>query len=142
MENILVIGNGFDIAHGFNTRYEDFINFCKTIATVYQGFKDNQFIYQNEYNDILKEKLDKVFKEKSVSAKAKKYFSNLTPTSETSQFIKACKENYWLTYVLKNKSMIGDKWSDLEYVIAKQIEILSYISNNLNWHTREETMLA
>ena len=53
MENILVIGNGFDIAHGFNTRYEDFINFCKTIATVYQGFKDNQFIYQNEYNDIL-----------------------------------------------------------------------------------------
>ena len=38
--------------------------------------------------------------------------------------------------------MIGDKWSDLEYVIAKQIEILSYISNNLNWHTREETMLA
>ena len=25
MENILVIGNGFDIAHGFNTRYEDFI---------------------------------------------------------------------------------------------------------------------
>lgn len=142
MENILVIGNGFDIAHGFNTRYEDFINFCKTIATVYQGFKDNQFIYQNEYNDILKEKLDKVFKEKSVSAKAIKYFSNLTPTSETSQFIKACKENYWLTYVLKNKSMIGDKWSDLEYVIAKQIEILSYISNNLNWHTREETMLA
>ena len=78
MENILVIGNGFDIAHGFNTRYEDFINFCKTIATVYQGFKDNQFIYQNEYNDILKEKLDKVFKEKSVSAKAIKYFSNLT----------------------------------------------------------------
>ena len=142
MENILVIGNGFDIAHGFNTRYEDFINFCKTIATDYQGFKDNQFIYQNEYNDILKEKLDKVFKEKSVSAKAIKYFSNLTPTSETSQFIKACKENYWLTYVLKNKSMIGDKWSDLEYVIAKQIEILSYISNNLNWHTREETMLA
>ena len=60
MENILVIGNGFDIAHGFNTRYEDFINFCKTIATVYQGFKDNQFIYQNEYNDILKEKLDKI----------------------------------------------------------------------------------
>ena len=53
MENILVIGNGFDIAHGFNTRYEDFINFCKTIATVYQGFKDNQFIYQNEYNDII-----------------------------------------------------------------------------------------
>ena len=52
MENILVIGNGFDIAHGFNTRYEDFINFCKTIATVYQGFKDNQFIYQNEYNEL------------------------------------------------------------------------------------------
>lgn len=26
--NILVIGNGFDLAHGLQTTYKDFLNFC------------------------------------------------------------------------------------------------------------------
>ncbi|SFO66063.1 AbiH family protein [Prevotella sp. tf2-5] len=26
MNRIVLIGNGFDLAHGLNTRYEDFIN--------------------------------------------------------------------------------------------------------------------
>ncbi|MBS6686594.1 AbiH family protein, partial [Thomasclavelia spiroformis] len=28
MKNVLVIGNGFDIAHGLYTKYIDFYNFC------------------------------------------------------------------------------------------------------------------
>lgn len=27
--NLLVIGNGFDLAHGFQTRYTDFLKYCK-----------------------------------------------------------------------------------------------------------------
>ena len=27
--NILVIGNGFDLAHGLKTSYEDFLNFTQ-----------------------------------------------------------------------------------------------------------------
>ena len=27
--NILILGNGFDIAHGLKTKYTDFLNYCK-----------------------------------------------------------------------------------------------------------------
>ena len=30
--NILVIGNGFDLAHGLNTRYDDFMAYIKRAA--------------------------------------------------------------------------------------------------------------
>ena len=38
--NILVIGNGFDLAHGLPTSYSDFLNFCKTIRTNYTANTD------------------------------------------------------------------------------------------------------
>ncbi|OUQ04164.1 hypothetical protein B5E91_11650 [Thomasclavelia spiroformis] len=34
MKNVLVIGNGFDIAHGLYTKYIDFYNFCNAIKRV------------------------------------------------------------------------------------------------------------
>lgn len=39
--NILVIGNGFDLAHELPTRYSDFLNFVKSYKeqdTVYRDF--------------------------------------------------------------------------------------------------------
>ncbi len=38
--NILVIGNGFDLAHGLPTSYSDFLNFCKTIRANYTANTD------------------------------------------------------------------------------------------------------
>ncbi|MFR2167307.1 MAG: AbiH family protein [Coprococcus sp.] len=29
--NILVLGNGFDLAHGLPTSYKDFLTFCKKL---------------------------------------------------------------------------------------------------------------
>ena len=28
--NILILGNGFDIAHGLKTKYSDFLDYCET----------------------------------------------------------------------------------------------------------------
>ena len=33
--NILVIGNGFDLAHGLPTGYPDFLEFCKRARRIY-----------------------------------------------------------------------------------------------------------
>ena len=33
--NILVIGNGFDLAHELPTKYTDFLDFCKIIRSIY-----------------------------------------------------------------------------------------------------------
>lgn len=33
--NILMIGNGFDLAHGLPTRYKDFLEFGKKLSAIY-----------------------------------------------------------------------------------------------------------
>lgn len=32
--NILVVGNGFDLAHGLPTKYGDFFEFCRRIDSI------------------------------------------------------------------------------------------------------------
>lgn len=48
--NILILGNGFDLAHGLNTKYADFLKYCQekycTINNVGVD-KDNNFLYNN-----------------------------------------------------------------------------------------------
>lgn len=48
--NILLIGNGFDLAHGLPTQYRNFLDFCikaKVIFTIIDGRGSN--FYNNEY---------------------------------------------------------------------------------------------
>lgn len=51
--NILVIGNGFDLAHGLPTKYTDFLFFCKVINCI---IKDNEIerkiVKIDKYNTI------------------------------------------------------------------------------------------
>lgn len=37
--NILVIGNGFDLAHGLPTKYTDFLKFCKIVLVIFTDAK-------------------------------------------------------------------------------------------------------
>lgn len=140
MENILVIGNGFDIAHGLNTSYENFIDFCNVVKDVYANFTletGNPLDYLNN----LKIELNKIFKERSVSQKAVNFFINLTSETDNYHFIDLCKNNYWLEHVKVHKANMGDKWSDFEYIIAKQIEGLAYIANHLDWNTSPSDLI-
>ena len=43
--NILIIGNGFDLAHKLPTSYKDFLNYIKQINTEAQD-KDNVYVKQ------------------------------------------------------------------------------------------------
>ncbi|SFU60976.1 Bacteriophage abortive infection AbiH, partial [Clostridium sp. DSM 8431] len=48
--NILVIGNGFDVAHGLPTRYIDFIKFLK-----YFIYYDSAFLLEKFYSQVTKQ---------------------------------------------------------------------------------------
>lgn len=37
MKNILIIGNGFDLAHDLNTSYKDFVKFCECIKIFFES---------------------------------------------------------------------------------------------------------
>lgn len=62
--NILVIGNGFDLAHGLPTKYGDFLEFCERVKRIYD-FSDDVSLsdYKSKYianwkmNDYIKNAL-------------------------------------------------------------------------------------
>lgn len=58
--NILVIGNGFDLAHGLPTEYKDFLEFAKVI---YQIVEINDFNSSVEHR-MLSHELVKLIKKK------------------------------------------------------------------------------
>ena len=60
--NILVIGNGFDLAHGLHTKYGDFIRFVQG----FQMYKESPDSVNNDYYDYfssLKERKKEIFNE-------------------------------------------------------------------------------
>ena len=45
--NILILGNGFDIAHGLDTRYTDFLNYCQAQFYKLPGYKPSNCYFTN-----------------------------------------------------------------------------------------------
>ncbi len=54
--NILVIGNGFDLAHGLPTRYTDFLEFVKTMRQLFdeRGYNFVSIIDEAEISEQIK----------------------------------------------------------------------------------------
>lgn len=50
--DLLVIGNGFDLAHGFPTRYTDFLRYCKTYSS-HHSISDTEDMNQ-EFADFIR----------------------------------------------------------------------------------------
>lgn len=66
--NILIIGNGFDLAHGLPTKYGDFLDFCQKARRIYTYREDaslNEYKCDNldnwEMNDDIKNVLLEAF---------------------------------------------------------------------------------
>ena len=111
MKTLLVIGNGFDLAHGLKTRYTDFLNFVneKAGGVIFQP-KDYAINNYKNYKDVLAKNnltLDFLFD----------YMKNIG--------------NIWIGYfnVLSMKKLLEgrDDWIDFEKeieIVIKQIENL------------------
>ena len=117
--NILIIGNGFDLAHDFPTRYKDFLKFINEVKEYCE-----KFIGKCVSDD------DK---------KGKDYFDFLIDLDEKDDFeyinnvFELSNNNLWVKYfntVFKDNSYLGDTWIDFENEIAKAINYIS--SNNIN----------
>lgn len=109
--NILVIGNGFDLAHGLPTRYDDFLTFVE------------EFIKYKVTNGC--------------DLKFSDYFKSLNETNinlykQIDEFIK---DNRWLNYFLRlreNKALLNKQtWIDFESEISKVIKTIDEYRNKL-----------
>lgn len=116
--NILVIGNGFDLAHGLPTGYRDFIDFMKDFKKTYR---------------------DKVFVDmpclSSPPARFIEYIENMITQNReiADELNELSRNNLWLKYF--DKVTLKEGWIDFESEISKVVQVmdeLRILKNEIN----------
>lgn len=115
MINILIIGNGFDLAHNLPTRYSDYLRMNEYVdeyidASIWHDGRPQEIgIFSsgiNEYGAFYK-------------------FGSALGYERTKRFNTISKECFWIQHFLSEKDKLGDKWIDfeteIEYIITKLV---------------------
>lgn len=124
---ILVIGNGFDLAHGLPTSYKDFLEFCARTQRIYTyqpsilvGQYERDNLKKWAINDYVKDRLKNAFDSRVVQ-------SEDTATTEDvvlNEIFDCINGNAWINYFRKCPSYVGENWIDFETEISKVIRCL------------------
>ena len=138
--NILLIGNGFDLAHGLPTQYKNFLDFCikaKVIFTIRDGRESN--LYYGEYlrdwdiNSKIKESLMEAYKSRknyiTLSDNGTRRDDFATRNNALNQLHSLISENVWIEYFKVCSSYIGENWIDFETEISRVIHTIDVVRN-------------
>lgn len=138
-KKILLIGNGFDLAHGLPTSYKDFLDFCKMVRELY-----TYPIIDNEYNQkkIIDWNTDKTIKSKLLECyeNRKNCFEDkiTTQCKELDELYDCIKENVWINYFLEREKSIGENWIDFESEISNVVQAIETLKGYIE---RDEDVL-
>ena len=134
-KNILIIGNGFDLANGLPTTYKDFLKFCEYTSIIFErddvdfnctdtdtplNYKKNFLETSDLNNDI----------QKQLSELAMKYRIIKSPkdnqVEKLDELYNCIKENTWYKYFdsILNSNKIGQTWIDFESEIESVVREL------------------
>lgn len=130
--NILVIGNGFDLAHGLPTKYENFLDFCERVNRIYSyvegGSVPNykqEYILDIEINEEILDILSKAVDNRKINREDATWENKYTTNNKVlDEFHSYIYNNTWLEYFLKCRSAMGKNWIDFENEISKVIQSL------------------
>lgn len=113
---ILIIGNGFDLAHELPTKYTDFLEFISKV----ESFKRLAFKDVNEYNEDLhkNQKLNEFVKSYIKSAFSKKD----NPDKILQELFDLSKDNYWIECFRNMKGYQNEGWINFESEISNAIQ--------------------
>lgn len=139
--NILVIGNGFDLAHELPTKYTDFLEVCRMIQSIYNIKNMNKDVEQHweELNievSYRREELQELFKElcqqrkikqkiKEEDESVKEYIITNTKWDEFSECIGVpYSTNRWESIFRRKLNQLKGNWIDFEKEISLVIREL------------------
>lgn len=107
--NILVIGNGFDLAHKLPTRYDDFLDTMQFIRD-----KINQIpeFTRSNNDDRAKSEILKIYN---------------TDKDLYKKIGELVQSNIWIDYFLAKRNNMGKGWIDFETEISRVIQALDYM---------------
>lgn len=135
--NILVIGNGFDLAHGLPTKYGDFLEFCRMIKTIYD-VDNNEDADQAWDNLCLKvsngiDKLRLLFMQLYSVSKVNEIededdsdslWKCIVTNTKYDEFVNNIDNNIWIDYFLLNPIYQKENWIDFESEISRVIRTI------------------
>lgn len=111
--NILVIGNGFDLAHGLPTKYGDFLEFAMVMHQVVdKGVPNDRIVYGN------------------LSYEVKKLVQEKLNTINVEEWKILIYENLWIKYFLLNPLYEKENWIDFESEISNVIQSIDRDMND------------
>lgn len=132
--NILIIGNGFDIAHNLPTTYKDFIHFMNVI----ERFRNNTTMVDEFVNQK-----DDIYENEQLKPGVKKYFDNIfssfinyssQPIDNDSvvylkKMLDLSEDNLWFKYFRKKIKEEGNYWTGFESDISDIVQEFEKIKN-------------
>lgn len=134
--NILIVGNGFDLAHGLPTKYIDFLKFIQVVlrietfrGTIYEFTKQdestNTYVYNQLHVDVQKYVYNVLSNDEN---KGKEVFMcKRTPVID--EIICNAKNNIWIELFGKSDTLINDRWIDFETEISRFVQHFEKIWN-------------
>ena len=138
--NILVIGNGFDLAHGLPTTYSDFLKFFEIIMNI-EFFIGDKKMFKEKYLDCyqapsyVREYVENAFDTRNIELGLFDTCDNAHNTNSSVQEMHDyLKDNIWYDYLLdifNQKQMKGINWIDFESEISLIIEQIDKFQENL-----------
>lgn len=124
-KKILLIGNGFDLAHGLPTSYSFFLDFCDKI-------KETLFFLESSNDDEWKKDIILNWDiDNSIKSKLYEWDKN-TNNNLNKLFIEIydnIKNNIWINYFLEKREQLGKNWIDFESEISNVVQAFECVRN-------------
>lgn len=125
--NILVIGNGFDLAHELPTKYSDFLAFCESVKIIYESRNDytvesfkRKYLSKLNLDQIAKDALIRDFQRRKQKVVIRKLCSY--------KVYECISNNVWVEYfinIYRERIKNGKNgWIDFEREISQIIQSL------------------
>ena len=152
-KRILILGNGFDLAHGLPTHYSDFLEFAKRLMYIYtclrnvteeEFYKDNidswgKQEFTNTARDLIKEKLLAIFRNRETNDLHSpnnpfSYIPVVHVNKRLDLFHEYLTDNIWYNYILDlyiSNQLKGENWIDFESEIAFIIKTIDNAHDSL-----------
>lgn len=111
--NILVIGNGFDLAHGLPTKYRDFLEFARVIRQVVK-IRNEESSKDIDWGEI-NPKIKKAIIDDETNGKLNSFYGS-------KQCKNLLKDNIWIDYFLQRNMFHKENWIDFESEISNVIQ--------------------
>lgn len=128
----LLIGNGFDLAHGLPTSYSCFLDFCDKVSKIFTNLMhvDDKAYEKSALNtwdvdDSIKDKLLEWYKKR-----------NDNPDKLAIEIYDNIKDNIWIHYFLNIRYTLGKNWIDFESEISNVIQAFECIRDNIERRER------